>query len=155
MTTTPTIAGHNHSDHSFVGHPRGLAYISFTEAWERFSYYGMQSLLMLYMLGALLTPAHIGHVFGLSVFRQGLSFLYGPLAGQPLAAAIMGVYAATVYATPILGGLLADRWLGRSRTIVLGSVLMTLGHFLMAFDASFLIALFCLVVGTGCAQIGL
>ena len=146
FSSNPVLA-----DRSFFGHPRGLATLAFTEGFIAFSYYGMQSLLMLYMLGALLTPAHIGHVFGLSVFRQGLSFLYGPLAGQPLAAAIMGVYAATVYATPILGGLLADRWLGRSRTIVLGSVLMTLGHFLMAFDASFLIALFCLVVGTGCA----
>jgi len=138
-------------DRAFLGHPRGLAYLAFTEGWVAFSFYGMQSLLVLYMLGQLLKPGHIEHVIGFTGFHAVLQRLYGPLSGQPLASAIMGLYAATVYATPILGGLLADRVLGRTRTIVLGAVLMTVGHFLMAFDASFLIALACLVMGTGCA----
>jgi proton-dependent oligopeptide transporter, POT family len=139
------------SDRAFLGHPRGLAYIAFTEGWISFSFYGMQSLLVLYMIGQLLTPGHIEHVIGFAGFRALLQRAYGPLAGQPLASAIMGLYAASVYATPILGGLVADRILGRTRTIILGSILMTLGHFLMAFDTSFLIALACLVAGTGCA----
>ena len=75
----------------------------------------------------------------------------GPLPDTALASAIMGLYAASIWATPILGGLLADRLLGRTRTIVLGSVLMTAGHFMLAFDATFLIALACLIAGTGCA----
>ena len=59
-------------------------------------------------------------------------------------------YAAWVYLTPILGGLLADRVLGRTRTVILGASLMALGHFLMAFDATFLIAHRCLLLGVGC-----
>jgi POT family proton-dependent oligopeptide transporter len=138
-------------DRAFLGHPRGLGYIAFTEGWISFSFYGMQSLLVLYMIGQLLKPGHIERVIGFAGFHAVLQRVYGPLSGQPLAAAIMGLYAATVYATPILGGLAADRLLGRTRTIVIGAMLMTLGHFLMAFDATFLIALSCLVAGTGCA----
>jgi POT family proton-dependent oligopeptide transporter len=139
------------SDRAFLGHPRGLAYLAATEGWITFSYYGMQSLLILYMTGQLLKPAHIGHVWGFGPFRTLIGALYGATGGQPLAAGIMGLYSALIYATPILGGLVADRLLGRTRTIVLGCVLMTLGHFLMAFDATFLIALACLIAGTGCA----
>lgn len=139
-------------DRAFFGHPRGLAVISFTEAWSSFSFYGMQSLLVLYLTGQLLKPGHVEHVFGFPVFKWALEHLYGPLSGQPLAAAIMGLYAALIYATPIFAGLLADRVLGRTRTIVLGVVLMTTGHFLMAFDFSFLIALACLIAGAGCAS---
>ncbi len=62
---------------------------------------------------------------------------------------IFGLYTGLVYLTPILGGLIADRWLGRTRTITIGAVLMALGHFLMAFDYSFLLALLCLLVGVG------
>lgn len=139
-------------DRAFFGHPRGLAVVSFTEAWSSFSFYGMQSLLVLYLTGQLLKPGHIEHVFGFPLFHAALERLYGPLSGQPLAAAIMGLYAALIYATPIFAGLLADRVLGRTRTIVLGVALMTTGHFLMAFDFSFLIALACLIAGAGCAS---
>ena len=139
------------ADRAFFGHPRGLGYLAFTEGWIGFSYYGMQSLLVLYMVGYLLTPAHVEHVAGMDLFRAGLQHLYGPLAGQPLAAAIMGLYSALIWAVPIGGGLLADRVLGRTPTIVLGVVLMTIGHFLMAFDRSFLIALACIIAGMGCA----
>src|SRR6202163_1964513 len=60
MSAIPTAAdAARESDHSFVGHPRGLAYLAFTEAWERFSFYGMQTLLVLYMVRQLLNPGHI------------------------------------------------------------------------------------------------
>ncbi len=135
----------------FFGHPWGLAYISATQAWDSFSYYGMQSLLVLYMVRQLLTPGHIENVLGFGPFADALQMVYGPLSGQPLASAITGVYAALVFGTPILGGLVADWLLGRTRTVVIGCVLMTLGHFMMAFEASFLTALLCIVIGTGCA----
>jgi POT family proton-dependent oligopeptide transporter len=143
----------------FLGHPWGLAFLAGTEIWERFSYYGMQSLLVLYMAGQLLKPGHIEHVLGFAQFRTALQWLYGPLSGQPLASAITGLYGALVYATPIIGGYAADRWFGRTPTIMAGCVLMTLGHFLMAFEPSFLMALACLVIGAGCvgslkAQVG-
>src|SRR5690606_25979236 len=76
--------------------------------------------------------------------------LYGGIDGQPLASAIFGTYTALVYLTPIFGGLLADRVLGRRRTVILGAVTMAIGHFLMAFETTFLIALLCLIVGNGC-----
>src|SRR5574342_862870 len=100
-------------EHAFLGHPKGLAFLAFTEAWERFSYYGMQSLLVLYMTKALLLPGQRESVWLLEPFRR----LYGGIDGQPFASAIFGTYAASVYLTPILGGLLADRLLGRGRTV--------------------------------------
>ena len=153
MTTTPTIAGHNHSDHSFVGHPRGLAYISFTEAWERFSYYGMQTLLVLYMVHQLLLPGHIENIAGFAVFRSVMETIYGgggTLTTMALASAIFGFYSGFVYLTPIAGGFIADRWLGKTKTVIIGALLMATGHFLMAFDFSFLVAIFCLLFGVGC-----
>ena len=131
----------------FFGHPRGLWYLAFTEAWERFSYYGMQSLLVLYMVKYLLLPGRIEHVAIFDAFRQ--LPLYRGLDGQPLASAIFGTYTASVYLTPIFGGFLADRVLGRRRTVLLGALTMAAGHFLMAFETAFLFALLCLVVGCG------
>ncbi len=136
-------------DQAFFGHPRGLAVLAFTEGWIDFSLYGMQSLLVLYMMGSLLQPAHVGHVLGFGALLAALRPIYGPLQGEPLASVIMGLFVALIWATPIVGGVLADRVLGRTRTIVLGCLLMTAGHFLMAFDASFLLALLCLVLGIG------
>lgn len=136
-------------DHApdFFGHPRGLWYLAFTEAWERFSYYGMQSLLVLYMVKYLLLPGHIEHVVAFDNFRR--LPLYGGLDGQALASAIFGTYTASVYLTPIFGGFLADRVLGRRRTVLLGALTMAAGHFLMAFEVAFLFALLCLVLGCG------
>ena len=142
---------HNPEDRSFFGHPRGLGYIAFTEAWERFSYYGMQSLLILYMVDQLLHPGHIERIAGFTAFRHFLETLYrGPLAVQPLASAIFGLYTGLVYLTPIGGGFLADRLLGRTRTIVIGALLMAAGQFLIAFDVTFLVALAFLLIGVGC-----
>jgi POT family proton-dependent oligopeptide transporter len=137
-------------DRAFLGHPRGLAYLAFSEAWERFSYYGMQTLLVLYMTKQLLFPGHIEHILGFGGFRSVLEHAYGhPLSVVALSSAIFGLYTGLVYLTPIFGGLVADRWLGRTRTIISGALLMAAGHFLMAFDATFLLALACLVIGVG------
>ncbi len=133
-----------------LGHPPGLAFLVFAEAWERFSYYGMQALLVLYMGQHLLLPSHVGHVAGFPGFRAAIERVYGPLSTPALASVIFGLYAGGVYLTPLAGGLLADRLLGRTRTVTLGALLMAAGHFLMAFDASFLAALACLLVGVGC-----
>ena len=139
------------TDQAFLGHPRGLAYIAFTEAWERFSYYGMQTLLVLYMVRQLLLPGHIERIAGFTGFRAIIERIYGgPLSTVALSSAIFGLYTGLVYLTPIAGGIIADRWLGRTRTITLGGLLMALGHFLMAFDVSFLVALLCLLSGVGC-----
>ena len=138
-----------HEDKSFFGHPRGLAYLSFTEAWERFSYYGMQTLLVLYMVHQLLLPGHVEHVAGFAWLRGVLAHGHA-MSDQQIASAVFGLYTALVYLTPFFGGLLADWVLGRTATVILGACLMALGHFLMAFDVSFLVALLCLMLGSGC-----
>ncbi|CCA93729.1 peptide MFS transporter [Novosphingobium sp. PP1Y] len=133
-------------DRAFLGHPKGLGYLSFVEGCERFSYYSMQTLLVLYMVKYLLLPENIGKVIGLDWLRTGY---YAGLSGQPLASAIFGDYTSLVYLTPILGGIVADRWLGRRATLIAGALIMSLGHFLMAFEGMFLFALISLVVGVG------
>ena len=141
---------HNPDDRSFIGHPRGLGYIAFAEAWERFSYYGMQSLLVLYMVKQLLHPGHVERVLGFDAFRHGIETFRGSLSVQAFASTIFGLYTGLVYLTPIAGGWIADRILGRTRTITIGALLMAAGHFLMAFDLTFLVALTCLLTGVGC-----
>jgi POT family proton-dependent oligopeptide transporter len=138
-----------HEDRAFLGHPRGLAFLAFTEAWERFSYYGMQTLLVLYMVHQLLLPGHVENVAGFAVLRGVLAHGH-PMSDQQIASAVFGLYTGLVYFTPFFGGLLADWLLGRTKTIILGACLMALGHFLMAFDVSFLAALLCLMLGSGC-----
>ena len=139
-----------HRQPGWLGHPRGTPYLVAAEAMEAFSFYGMQSLLVLYMIKHLLAPGHIGRIAGFGPFRAGLEHLYGPLSTPALASAIQGLYAGLVYLTPMAGGFLADRALGRTRTIVLGAVLMSAGHFLMSFESTFLVALACLLLGFGC-----
>ena len=149
MSTTPAPAAKDH-DRDFLGHPRGLGYLGFTEAWERFSYYGMQTLLVLYMTKQLLLPGHIENIAGFPAFRGLVESFRGPLSVVALSSTIFGLYTGLVYLTPIAGGFIADRWLGRTKTVTLGALLMATGHFLMAFDFSFLLALLCLLTGVGC-----
>jgi POT family proton-dependent oligopeptide transporter len=134
------------NDRAFLGHPKGLGFLAFVEGCERFSYYSMQTLLVLYMVKYLLLPQNIGHVAGLQALQQGW---YGGQQGQQLASSIFGDYTALVYLTPIAGGIIADRWLGRRATLILGGLIMALGHFLMAIESAFLFALLSLVVGVG------
>ncbi len=132
------------------GPPRALSFLFATEMWERFSYYGMRALLVLYMVKYLLPTEHADTVIGLASLRRALEFLFGPLALQPLASQIYGFYTGLVYLTPIFGGLLADRVLGQRRTVILGAGLMAVGHFMMAFERLFLFALIVLILGNGC-----
>ncbi|MCU0430190.1 MAG: peptide MFS transporter [Cytophagaceae bacterium] len=107
-------------------HPRALFYLFFVELWERFSYYGMRALLMLYMVKGLLYT-------------------------DTKSSAIYAAYVALVYSTPVLGGLLAEKIIGSRMSIVLGAILMAIGHLTMAVenDTVFLIALGFLIVGNG------
>jgi POT family proton-dependent oligopeptide transporter len=131
------------------GHPKGLAFLFTTEMWERFSYYGMRALLVLYMTKYLLVSDHAGTVLGLAGIKSALEALFGPLDVQPLSSQIYGFYTALVYLTPIFGGLLADRVLGQRRTVVIGATLMAIGHFMMAVEQLFLLALLALILGNG------
>jgi POT family proton-dependent oligopeptide transporter len=136
-------------ERTFFGQPMGLAYLAFTEAWERFSYYGMTALLVLYMSQSLLLPGHVEQIAGFASFRAGLEGLFGPMTPLALASQIYGLYTGFVYFTPVFGGWVADRWLGRRIAVALGAILMSAGHIAMAFDQSFLLALALLIVGCG------
>ncbi|HXV85557.1 MAG TPA: peptide MFS transporter [Gemmatimonadales bacterium] len=119
------------SDTGWLGHPRGLSTLFFTEMWERFSYYGMRALLILYMTA----PLAAG----------GLEF------DTPRAASVYGWYTFGVYALAIPGGWVADRWLGQYRTVLYGGIIIALGHFSMALATlpAFFGGLFLIMVGTG------
>jgi POT family proton-dependent oligopeptide transporter len=143
---TPDLEQVDRNDRAFLGHPKGLGYLGFTEGCERFSYYSMQTLLTLYMVNYLLVPGRMDNVLGL---RWLQAHVYHGLEGQPLASAIFGSYTALVYLTPIFGGIIADRWLGRNTTLIIGGVLMAIGHFLMAIEPAFVFALLCLLLGVG------
>ncbi len=120
------------SDHSgWMGHPRGLSTLFLTEMWERFSYYGMRAFLILYMVAP--------------VASGGLGF------SDVDAASIYGTYTSTAWGAAILGGLVADRWLGQYRSVLVGGIIIALGHFTLAFRALpfFYSGLALIVVGTG------
>lgn len=112
------------SPRDLFGHPRGLTVLFLTETWAQFSYFGMQAMLVYYMI-------------------KQLHF------SQPAASALYGGYAAFAYLTPLLGGVIADNWLGQGRSVILGSVLMALGHFALAFQAGFFPGLFLVGLGNG------
>jgi POT family proton-dependent oligopeptide transporter len=136
-------------DKTFMGHPRGLFFLAFTEAWERFSFYGMTALLALYMVNQLLLTGHIEQIAGFAAFRAAVESLFGPLSTQALASQIFGLYSGFVYFTPLLGGMIADRWIGQRSAVVIGALSMSAGHIAMTFDQSFLLALSLLVIGSG------
>jgi POT family proton-dependent oligopeptide transporter len=145
VSTTPRPA----TQAEFLGHPRGLAFLFTTEMWERFSYYGMRALLVLYMVKYVLLPGMAGQVVGLAALKSFFEALVGPLEVQPFASTIYGTYTGLVYLTPVFGGILADRVLGHRRTVVIGALLMAIGHFMMAFEPLLLFALAFLILGNG------
>jgi POT family proton-dependent oligopeptide transporter len=113
-------------DTAFLGHPRGLALLFIVEMWERFSFYGMRALLVLYMVHALGWPDdRADHLYGL--------------------------YTGSVYLTPLFGGWLADRFIGTRRSLVIGGLIIALGHFVLALPTgnTFYIGLILVVIGTG------
>jgi proton-dependent oligopeptide transporter, POT family len=92
LSSAAAIALEERPSRTFFGHPPGLAYLAFTEAWERFSYYGMSALLVLYMVNQLLLPGHVENVAGFAAFRAAIEGAFGPLSTQALASQIFGLY---------------------------------------------------------------
>jgi POT family proton-dependent oligopeptide transporter len=132
-----------------LGHPRGLAVLFGTELWERFNYYGMRALLVLYMVKYLFPRGRLETVVGYGAIKSGLEGMFGPLDAQPLASQIYGFYTGFVYLTPVFGGLIADRLLGQRRSVYLGGILMAAGEFTLASDALFFPGLFLIILGNG------
>jgi POT family proton-dependent oligopeptide transporter len=109
---------------TWFGQPRGLTILFLTNMWEQFSYFGMRALLVYYMTKTLL------------IGQRDSSFIYG-------------AYTAFAYFTPIIGGTIADRWLGKRRAVIIGASIMAAGHFMMAFQAFFYFALATIALGNG------
>lgn len=119
-------------DASFLGHPRGLSTLFFTEMWERFSYYGMRAILLYYMY--------------YSVADGGLGF------DRSTASAIMSIYGSLVFLLSIVGGYLSDRILGSRRTVFIGGVMIMLGHIALALpfgQAALFVSIILIVLGSG------
>ena len=131
------------------GHPRGLTTLFGTEMWERFSYYGMRALLVLYLSKYLLLPGHVEQVLFYPQVKGFYEYLFGPLGPQPLSSLIYGTYTGLIYATPLLGGWFADNLWGQRRTAMIGIVAMAFGHFMMASEALLFPALLLLIFGGG------
>ncbi len=140
-----------HTQKTILGHPAGLFVLFFTEMWERFSYYGMRALLILYMVDYLIKGVRDGsiHVAGFLPLQGAIQGVFGPLGVQPLASQIYGIYTALVYFTPLFGGMLADRYLGQRKAVVIGGILMAIGQFLLAAESMFLLGLLFLILGNG------
>lgn len=138
------------SGKTFFGHPSGLFVLFFTEMGERFSYYGMRSLLVLYMTSYLIAdPVRASEIFGYSALLSFLVSVFGEMSVQQISSQLYGLYTGFVYFTPFFGGLIADRYLGKHRSVYLGGTLMGLGHFLMASEQLFLPALLFIILGYG------
>ncbi|HXC50163.1 MAG TPA: peptide MFS transporter [Candidatus Limnocylindrales bacterium] len=136
---------------TFLGHPAGLFVLFFTEMWERMSYYGMRALLVLYMTSYLFADdARAHNVLGYDAIRSTIEGVFGGQNTQQLASQLYGLYTGLVYLTPFFGGMLADRVLGQRKSVYIGGVLMMIGHFLMAVESLFFVALFFLICGNGC-----
>ena len=150
--TPPSAYDTIRTQRTILGHPAGLFVLFFTEMWERFSYYGMRALLVLYMVDYLIKNVREGtiHVLGFLPLQRGIEAIFGPQNVQPLASQIYGMYTALVYLTPLFGGMIADRLLGQRKTVVIGAVLMAIGQFFLAAESMFLVGLFFLIVGNGC-----
>jgi POT family proton-dependent oligopeptide transporter len=134
---------------TLFGHPKGFAVLAATEFWDRVSFHGMQALLTLYMVGTLLKPGHVEHVVGFGQVRAAIEWFRGPLSIKGLATQLFGLYVGLVWLTPAIGGVLGDHVFGRRRAVAFGALLMTAGHFAMAFDQSFFLALLLLILGAG------
>ncbi len=138
------------TEKTFFGHPRPLFTLFLTEMWERFSYYGMRALLVLYMTKYLFIEAQNGRmIWGYATIHSWIESMFGPMSTQALSSQVYGLYTGLVYFTPFIGGIIADRYWGQRRSVYVGGILMAIGHFLMAVESLFFPALLFLILGNG------
>ncbi|HEX3809961.1 MAG TPA: peptide MFS transporter [Rhizomicrobium sp.] len=135
---------------TLFGHPRGLTYLFATEMWERFAYYGMRAILILYLVNFLLLPGHVESVVGFAALRSFFEWMVGhPLDIQPISSMIYGFYTGFVYLTPFFGGIIADRWIGQRYSVIIGGVIMAIAEFVLMVPNLFLLGLSLLILGNG------
>ena len=122
---------------TLFGHPRGLTFLFTTEMWERFSYYGMRAILVLYLTKMLFMTGHFDHVIGYQWLHNLCTSLFGALDTGPVvketyqpqfASLIYGLYTGFVYLTPFFGGILADRLIGQRFSVIIGGITMAIAE---------------------------
>src|SRR5262245_61820031 len=146
MTTTEVTTQKG----DLFGHPRGLTFLFTTEMWERFSYYGMRAILVLYLTNYLLLPGPSDHVLGYHAIKGFFESLLGhPLGVQPFSSLIYGNYTAFVYLTPFFGGLIADRFIGQRYSVIIGGVTMAIAEFVLMSPNLLFLGLLLLIIGNG------
>lgn len=145
-------AGGAVKERSLFGHPIGLSYLFTTEMWERFSYYGMRAILIYSLVNYLLLHPTADSVIGYHALKHFFELVYNggqPLGPQPLSSIIYGTYTSFVYLTPIIGGIIADRWLGQRNSVIVGAAIMAVGEFTLMAPHLFFLGLFLLIIGNG------
>jgi POT family proton-dependent oligopeptide transporter len=134
------------------GHPRGLTFLFTTEMWERFSYYGMRAILVLYLTNFLLLPGPSEHILGYHAIKSLFENVFNggqPLGVQPFSSLIYGNYTAFVYLTPFFGGMIADRWIGQRYSVIIGGVTMAVAEFVLMSPNLLFVGLLLLIIGNG------
>lgn len=152
--SSPSLATERKNQNALYGHPKGLWVLVLTEGWIAFSFYGMVSLLVLYMSKEIFSDSfslHPSEIMGISPLLSLMNALYHPVGAVAMASAVMGIFLAGTYIGPLCGSILADRFLGRTRTVLIGAILMTLGEMSLCFRAGFVLALLLILIGNGCA----
>jgi POT family proton-dependent oligopeptide transporter len=147
-----TDIAENETGPQLFGHPRGLTYLFTTEMWERFSYYGMRAILVLYLTNFLLLHPAVDGIVAYGPVKHLLELIFNaghPLGIQPLSSAIYGAYTALVYLTPFFGGMIADRWIGQRYSVIIGGVIMAIGEFTLMLPSMVFVGLLLLIVGNG------
>lgn len=131
------------------GHPRGLVYLLAVEGFWAFAFFGLQMMLTLYMTRRLLAPGHAQHIWGFDVYRRMLEGGGPALGAVDIASQTFGFMTSASYALPLLGALVADRWLGARRTMVIGLAFLTAAMATLVFEQGFLVGAGLLIVGNG------
>ena len=140
------------AEKNLFGHPRGLTWLFTTEMWERFSYYGMRAILVLYLTNFLLLPGVSEHVVGYHAIKHLFETLFNggqPLGVQPFSSLIYGNYTAFVYLTPFFGGMIADAWIGQRYSVIIGGITMAIAQFVLMVPNLLFVGLGLLIIGNG------
>jgi POT family proton-dependent oligopeptide transporter len=145
----PKAPDRDRADTAFFGHPMAFGHIFATEICLSFAYYGLVSILTLYMSTYLFLPGTAEKVIGFGPFSRAMGVVFGAKSPLELASATFGLVTGIFYATPLIGGLIGDRWLGTRNCIVAGLVIQTFGYALLPMEAFFLLGMILMVIGGG------
>jgi len=148
-------AGMRPRDGDLMGHPRGLLYLVGVEGFWAFAFFGLQGLLTLYMTRHLLMPGHAEHILGFPLYERLLQGGGPALKAAEIASQTFGLFSSLSYALPLLGAVIADRWLGTRRTMMLGLAVMVVAMAVVVTEPGFLLGIALIILGNGLVKCNL